>query len=82
MLHLDHLHKVEDEEMLVLTNRGDEVMEDDAVVDGIAVVKEDSSKLHRPKLAHSVSAVASMDTMHHSVQGQPVDQAVAILHSL
>ena len=82
MLHLDHLPKVEDEEMLVLTNKGDEDTEDDAVVDGIAVAKEDSNQLHRPELAHSVTAVASTDTMLRSVQKQPVHPAVAILLSL
>ena len=82
MLHLDHLPKVEDEEMLVLTNKGVADTEGDAVVDGIAVAKEDSNQLLRPNLAHSVSAVASMDTTLHSVLREPVHPAVAILLSL
>ena len=45
-LRLDHLYKVEVEEMLVLPKEGDEAMEGDAVVEGIAVAKEDS-KIHK-----------------------------------
>ena len=79
---LDHSPKVEDEEMLVLPNEGDEDTEDDAVVHGIAIVKADSKTLLRPELAHSVIAVASMDTTLHSVLKEPVHPAVAILLSL
>ena len=81
-LHPDHLCKVEVEGMLVLPKEGDEDTEDDAVVHGIAVVKEDSSKLLRPNLAHSVTTVVSMDTTLHSALKEPVHPAVAILHSL
>ena len=80
-LRLDHLYKVEVEETLV-PHEGDAVMEVDAEADGSVVAKEDSKILRRPNLAHSVLAVASTDTMHRSVQGQPVHPAVAILHSL
>ena len=82
MEHHDHLCKVVVEEMPVPCKEGDEAKEDDAVVRGIAVVKVDSSILLRPKLAHSVLTVASMDTMHRSVQEQPAHPAVVILHSL
>ena len=82
MLPLDHFCKVEEEEMQVPCNKGDAVMEVDAEADGSMVAKEVSSMLHRPNMAHSVSAVASMDTTLRSVLKEPVDPAVAILHSL
>ena len=81
-LRLDHLYKVEVEGMLVLPSEGDKDTEDDAVVHGIAVVKVDSRMLPRLELAHSVTAVASMDTLHRGVQRQPVHLAVVILPSL
>ena len=56
-------------------------MEVDAEADGSVVAKVDKMLL-RPNLAHSALAVASMDTMHRSVQEQPAHPAVAILHSL
>ena len=82
MVHHDHLHKVVVEEMQVPCKEGDVEMEGDAVEDGIAVVKEDQVMLRRPNLAHSVIAVASMDTMPHSVLKEQAHPAVAILHSL
>ena len=81
-LHLDHLYKVEVGEMLEIPSEGDVAMEDDAVVHGIVAAKEDNSTLLRPNLAHSVIAVASMDTMPHSVLKEQAHPAVAILHSL
>ena len=66
MVHHDHLYKVVVEEMQVPYKEGDEDLEDDTVVHGIAVVEADKTLL-RPKLAHSVLAVASTDTMHRSV---------------
>ena len=56
-------------------------MEDDAVVDGIVVV-EVAKVLLRPDLAYSVSTVASMDTMLHSVLKEPVHQEAVVLLSL
>ena len=52
------------------------------MVDGAVVIEEDRKTLHRPKLAHSVLTVASMDTMLHSVQEEPVFWAVVVLHDL
>ena len=57
-------------------------MVDDAEADGSVVVKEEQVALHRPNLAHSVLAVASMDTMHRSVLKARVHPAVAILYNL
>ena len=82
VVHHDHLHKVVVEEMQVPCKEGDVEMEGDAVEDGIAVVKEDQVMLRRPRLVHSVIAVASMDTMHRSVLKARVHPAVAILHNL
>ena len=56
-------------------------MEVDAEADGSVVAKEDKV-LHRPGLAHSVLAVASMDIIPHNVRKMPVDPAVVILLSL
>ena len=56
-------------------------MEDDAVVDGIVVV-EVAKVLLRPDLAYSVSTVASMDTMLHSVLKDPVRQVAVVLLNL
>ena len=80
--HLDHSLRVEVEEMLALANKEDEAMEDDVVVDGTAVVEEDSNLLLRPKLAHNVLTVASTDTMLRSVLEEPALQAAVELHSL
>ena len=82
VVHHDHLHKVVVEKMQVPCKEGDEAMEDNAVVDGIAVVKEEQVTLRRPNLAHSVTTVASMDTMHHSVLEEPVLRAAVELHSM
>ena len=82
VVHHDHLHKVVVEEMQVPYKEGDEAMEDDAEVDGSVVAKEEQVTLRRPNLAHSVIAVASMDTMPHSVLKEQAHPAVAILHSL
>ena len=57
-------------------------MVDDAEVDGSVVVKVERAVLHRPRLAHSVTTVASMDIMRHNVQKAQVHPAVAILPSL
>ena len=78
---LDHLHKVEVEEILVPYSERDTVMVDDAEADGSVVAKEDKI-LHRPGLAHNVLAVASTDIILHNVQKMPVDPAVVILPSL
>ena len=79
-LRLDHLYKVEVEETLV-PQEGDAVMEDDAEADGSVVVKADNRLLHRPRLVHSVLAVASTDIILHNVLKMPVDPAVVILPS-
>ena len=81
MLHLDHLCKVEVEEILV-PHEGDAVMEVDVEADGSVVAKEDSRLLHRPRLVHSVLAVASMDIILPNVLKMPVDPVVVILPSL
>ena len=81
-LPLDRFSKVEEEEMLVPYKEGDEAMEDDAVADGTVVAKADNSILHRPNLAHSVTAVASTDIMHRNVQREPVLRAAVELHTL
>ena len=82
VLLLDHFCKVEEEEMQVPCNKGDAVMEVDAEADGSVVAKVDNKVLHKLELVHSASAVASMDTTLRSVLKEPVDPAVAILHSL
>ena len=82
MVHHDHLHKVVVEEILVSCKEGDAVLEDDTVADGTVVVKADQVVLQRPRLAHSVITVASMDIMRHNVQKALVHPAVAILHNL
>ena len=80
-LHPDLLSKVEVEEILVPYSEGDAVMVDDTEADGSVVVKEDSRVLHRPRLVHSVLAVASIDIILHNVRKMPVDPAVVILPS-
>ena len=50
-----------------MDNKGDVAMEDDAVVDGTVVIEAAKVLQNRPELAYSVSTVASMDTMLHSV---------------
>ena len=57
-------------------------MEDDVVVDGTVVVEAAKVLCNRPKLAHSVSIVASMDTMLHSVLEEPAHPVAVILLSL
>ena len=79
--HHHHLYKGVVEEMQTPCKEGDEDLEDDAVVHGIAVVKVDKMLL-RPKLAHSALAVASTDTMHRSVLKARIHPAVVVLHSL
>ena len=59
----------------------DEALEDAVVADGTASVEEEPL-LRRLNLVHSVLTVASMDTMLHSVQGEPVFRAVVVLHNL
>ena len=76
MVHHDLLHKVVVEEILVPCKEGD------AVADGTVVVKADSVALRRPKLAHSVTTVASMDIMHPNVHGQQVHPGAAVLRNL
>ena len=57
-------------------------MEDDAVVDEIVVVEAAKVLLNRLELAYSVSTVASMDTMLHSVLKEPTHQVVVVLLNL
>ena len=57
-------------------------MEDDAVVDGTVVVKAAKVLHNRPELAYSVSTVASMDTMLHSVLEEPAHLVAVLLLSL
>ena len=57
-------------------------MEDNAVVDGIVVVEVAKVLLNRPGLAYSVSTVASMDTMLHSVLKEPARQVAVVLLNL
>ena len=79
--HLDHLHKVEAEEILALANKGDKAMEDDVVVDRTVVVEAAKVIRNRPELAYSVSTMASMDTMLCSVLEEPAHLvAVVLLH--
>ena len=80
--HLAHLYKVGVEEKRTLDNKGDAAMEDDAVVDGVMVVEAAKVLLNRPGLAYSVSTVASMDTMLHSVLKEPADQVAVVLFNL
>ena len=65
-----------------MANKGDEAMEDDAVVNGTVVVEEAKVLRNRPKLAYSVSTVASMDTMLHSVLKEPAHQVAVVLLNL
>ena len=65
-----------------MDNKGDATMEDDAVVDGIVVAGAAKVLLNRPRLAYSVSTVASMDTMLHSVLKEPARQVVVVLLNL
>ena len=80
-LHLEHLLKVEVDETLVYTNEEDEDMEDVVVADGTADVKV-VAQLLRPKLAHSVLIVVSMDITFHNVQELQVHPAAVALRSL
>ena len=57
-------------------------MEDDTVVDGTVVVEAAKVLHNRPKLAYSVSTVASMDTMLHSVLEEPAHPVAIVLLSL
>ena len=57
-------------------------MEDDAVVDGTVVVEAAKVLRNRPALAHSVSTVASMDSMLRSVLEEPAHPVAAVLLSL
>ena len=65
-----------------MDNKGDAAMEDDAVVDGIVVIEAAKILLNRPELVYSVSTVASMDTMLHSVLEEPAHQVVPVLLNL
>ena len=65
-----------------MANKGDEAMEDDAVVDGTVVVEAAKVLRNRPELAYSVSTVASMDTMLHSVLEEPAHQVAVVLLNL
>ena len=80
--HLDHLHKEEVEEISALANKGDEAMEDDAVVDGTVVVKAAKVLCNRPELAYSVSTVANIDTLLHSFLKEPAHRVAVVLLSL
>ena len=57
-------------------------MENDAVVDGIVVVEVAKVLLNRPGLTYSVSTVASMVTMLHSVLKEPARQVAVVLLNL
>ena len=65
-----------------MDNKGDVAMEDDAVVDGTVVVEAAKVLRNRPELAYSVSTVASMDTMLHSVLEEPAHQVAVVLPNL
>ena len=65
-----------------MDNKGDVAMEDDAVVDGTVVVEAAKVLHNRPELAYSVSTVASMDTMLHSVLEEPAHQVAVVLPNL
>ena len=64
-----------------MANKGDEAMEDDAVVDGTVVVKAAKELRNRPELAYSVTTVANMDTMLHSVLEEPAHPVAVVLLS-
>ena len=57
-------------------------IEDDAVVDGIVVVEAARILRNRPELAYSVTTVASMDTMLHSVLEEPAHPVAVVLLNL
>ena len=65
-----------------MDNKGDAALEDDAVVDGIVVVEAAKILLNRPELVYSVSTVASMDTLLHSVPKEPAHQVAVVLFNL
>ena len=65
-----------------MDNKGDAAMEDDAVVDGTVVVEAVKVLRIRPELAYSVSTVASMNTILHSVLEEPVPPVAVALLSL
>ena len=65
-----------------MDNKGDAAMEDDAVVDGTVVVEVAKVLRNRPELTYSVSTVASMDTMLHSVLEEPAHQVAVVLLNL
>ena len=52
------------------------------MVDGIVVVEAAKVLLNRPGLAYSVSTVANMNTMVHSVLKEPVRQVAVVLLNL
>ena len=65
-----------------MANKGDEAMADDAVVDETVVVEAAKIPHNRPELAYSVSTVASMNTMLHSVLEEPAHLVAVVLLSL
>ena len=56
-------------------------MEDDVVVDRTVVVEAARILHNRPKLAYTITTVASMDTMFHSVLEEPAHPVAIVLLS-
>ena len=52
------------------------------MVDGIVAIEAAKVLLNRPELVYSVSTVASMDTMLHSVLKEPAHEVAVVLLNL